>query len=95
LIISKDSATGTLTEAPFDSCPDSDDKEQLNLRLAYLSASGVWEVAGWVTNATDWAPKGDPGGNGPQLSSAYTDGAPSYDRREPPRMYGMEFKYMF
>jgi iron complex outermembrane receptor protein len=95
LVISKPSATGTLTEPPFDSCPDRDDREQLNLRLAYLSASGAWEVAGWVTNATDWGPDDDPGGNGPSLSSDFSDGAPSYDRREPPRMYGMELKYMF
>ncbi len=96
LVISKDSAVGTLTEAPFDSCPDRDDKEQLNARLAYLSADGAWEVAAWVTNWTDWAPSdAEPGGNGPSISSSFTDGAPSYDRREPPRMYGMELKYTF
>jgi hypothetical protein len=95
LIISKDSAVGTLTEAPFDSCPDLDDKEQLNARLAYLSGQGNWEVAAWVTNWTDWGPDTEPGGNGPTLSSAFSDGAPSYDRREPPRMYGMELKYLF
>lgn len=96
LIISKDSAVAPRgDDVPFDSCPDRDDREQLNLRLAYLSANGDWEVAGWVTNATDWANDTEPGGNGPQLGSAFTDGAPSYDRREPPRMYGMEFKYMF
>jgi iron complex outermembrane receptor protein len=95
LVISKPSATGTLTEPPFDSCPDLDDREQLNLRVAYLSASGNWEVAAWVTNATDWGPDDDAGGNGPELASDFSDGAPSYDRRDPPRMYGMELKYMF
>ncbi len=95
LIISTDSAVGTLTEPPFDSCPDRDDREQLNTRLSYLSSQGNWEVAAWVTNWTDWGPDDEAGGSGHELSSPFTDGAPSYDRREPPRMYGMELKYMF
>ncbi len=96
LIISKDSAVGTLTEPPFESCPDLDDRENLNARLAYFSASGAWEVAAWVTNWTNWSDdSGEAGGNGTEISSAFTDGAPSYDRREPPRMYGVELKYSF
>jgi iron complex outermembrane receptor protein len=98
LIISQPSATGTLTEAPYNSCPDLDDREQLNARLTYLSPDGAWELAAWVTNATDWDPVGgedDPGGLGGELRSAFSDGSPAYDRREPPRMYGVELKYTF
>jgi len=95
LIISQPSATGTLSEVPFDSCPDLDDKETLNVRLSYLSPKGNWEVAAWVTNATDWDPDGDPGGIGGELRSAFSDGSPAYDRRDEPRMYGVELKYSF
>jgi iron complex outermembrane receptor protein len=98
LIISQPSVTGTLTEPPFDSCPDLDDREQLNARLSYLSPDGNWEVAAWVTNATDWDPAGAddaPGGLGGELRSAHSDGSPAYDRREEPRMYGVELKYAF
>jgi hypothetical protein len=98
LIISQPSATGTLTEPPFNSCPDLDDREQLNARLSYLSPDGAWEVATWVTNATDWDPAGGadaPGGIGGELRSAFSDGSPAYDRREEPRMYGVELKYAF
>ncbi|MCX2982585.1 TonB-dependent receptor [Halieaceae bacterium IMCC14734] len=96
LTISQDSAVAPRgDDLPFDSCPDLKDKEQLNLRLAYLSPNGNWEVAGWMTNATDWGPDTEAGGSGAAIASPITDGAPSYDRREPPRMYGMEFKYMF
>jgi len=95
LVISQPSATGTLTAPPFSSCPDLDDREQLNARLSYLSPGGDWEVAAWITNATDWDPTGDPGGLGGELKSAYSDGSPAYDRREEPRMYGVDFKYSF
>jgi iron complex outermembrane receptor protein len=95
LRITDPSATGDRTEAPFSSCPDRDDTEMLNMKLTYVSPNGNWEIAGWVTNATDWEPEGDPGGLGGELASDYTDGSPSYDRREEPRMYGMELKYSF
>lgn len=96
LVISRDSATGTLTEAPFDSCPDLDDEEQLNARLSYLNPTGAWEAGLWITNATDWAQsKKDPGGLGGDLRSAYTDGSPAWDRRDPPRMWGVDFRYNF
>jgi iron complex outermembrane receptor protein len=95
LIISRASVRGTLTEPPFDSCPDFDDREQLNARLSWLSPRGNWEVAAWVTNATDWEPEGDPGGLGGDLRSDFSDGSPAYDRREEPRMYGVELTYTF
>jgi iron complex outermembrane recepter protein len=97
LIISDPSATGDLTEAPFGSCPDSDDFEQLNVRAAYYSADGKWEVGAFVTNATDWAPEhSDPGGLGNEMASNFSDGSPSYDyRRTEPRMYGLELRYNF
>ncbi|MEP5764777.1 MAG: TonB-dependent receptor [Halieaceae bacterium] len=98
LIISRDSATGTLTEAPYDSCPDVDDREQLNARLSWMAPRANWEVAAWVTNATDWEPDvggGDPGGLGGDLRSGFSDGSPSYSRREEPRMYGLELTYTF
>mgnify|MGYP001597777071 CR=1 FL=1 len=95
LIISNDSATGSLTEPPFSSCPDLDDEEQLNARASWISPDGAWEVGAWVTNATDWGPDGDAGGNGNELASAFTDGSPSYDRRAEPRMYGMDLRYTF
>ncbi len=98
LIISNPSATGDLTEVPFDSCPDFDDFEQLNLRAAFFSPSGDWEIAAFVTNATDWEPEevirgGQPGGIGGELASSITDGSPTYERREEPRMYGVELRY--
>ena len=75
------------------------DKELLNLRVTYYSASGNWEVGAFVTNATDWAPdladEGDPGGLGGELASAFSDGSPSWIRREEPRMYGVELRYNF
>lgn len=96
LVISRDSATGTLTEAPFDACPDLDDEEQLNARLSYLNATGNWEAGLWVTNATDWAQSGkDPSGLGGDLRSAFSDGSPAWDRRDPPRMWGVDFRYNF
>lgn len=95
LIVSNDSATGSLTEPPFDSCPDLDDEERLNARLSWLDSSGNWEIGAWVTNATDWGPDGDAGGNGNELAGDITDGSPSYSRREEPRMYGMDLRYSF
>jgi iron complex outermembrane receptor protein len=95
LIISDPSATGTLTEPPFSSCPDLDDEERLNARLSWTDPSGNWEVGAWITNATDWGPDGDAGGNGGELSSDVTDGSPAYSRREEPRMWGMDLKYTF
>jgi len=98
LIISDPSATGDLTEPPFDSCPDTDDQEQLNARLAYNSPERDWTVAAFVTNATNWTPKvrgGEPGGLGSQLATAFSDGSPSYGRTDEPRMYGVEFRYNF
>jgi hypothetical protein len=95
LIISRDSATGTLTAPPFSSCPDLDDREMLNARLTFIPAGGNWELGAWVTNATDWEPDGEPGGLGGDLRSGFTDGSPAYDRREEPRMYGVDVKYSF
>lgn len=96
LVISRPSRVGTLTEAPFDSCPDQDDEERLNARLSYLNATGTWEAGIWITNATNWAQsKGDPGGLGGDLRSAFSDGSPAWDRREPPRMWGVDFRYNF
>ena len=43
LIISDDSATGSLTEPPFGSCPDLDDEERLNARASWISPEGSWE----------------------------------------------------
>lgn len=87
-----------LTEPPFKNCPDTDDQEQLNARLAYNSPERDWTVAAFVTNATNWTPKvlaGEPGGLGSQLASAFSDGSPSYPRTDEPRMYGVEFRYNF
>jgi iron complex outermembrane receptor protein len=98
LIISDPSATGDLTEPPFDNCPDTDDQEQLNARLAYNSSERDWTVAAFVTNATNWTPKhrgGEPGGLGGELASNFSDGSPSYGRTDEPRMYGVEFRYNF
>jgi iron complex outermembrane receptor protein len=95
LEITQPSAVGTLTEPPFDSCPDFDDREQLNARISWLSPRGDWQVAAWVTNATDWEPEGDPGGLGGDLRSGFSDGSPAWDRREEPRMYGLELTYTF
>jgi hypothetical protein len=98
LIISNPSATGDLTEPPFGSCPDGDDREQLNMRLSYFSPDRNWEVAAFVVNATDWEPKhvGDePDGLGGELASDFSDGSPSYGRTEEPRMYGVELRYNF
>lgn len=98
LVISQPSAfqaQGAITEPPFSSCPDLDDQERLNARVSWLSPRGNWMVAAWVTNATDWEPDGDPGGLGNDLRSDFSDGSPAYDRREEPRMYGLEFTYTF
>ncbi len=96
LVISDDSATGNLEAPPFDSCPDSDDREQLNARVTYYSPARSWELAAFVTNATDWEPEvGDPGGLGGELASDFSDGSPSWTRRDEPRMYGMEVRYNF
>lgn len=96
LIISDTSATGDLTEPPFDNCPDSDNREQLNARLAYNSPERNWTMAAFVTNATNWTPDHvDPGGLGEELASGFSDGSPSYGRTEEPRMYGVEFRYNF
>lgn len=96
LVISDSSATGDLTEPPYNSCPDTDDREQLNARLAYNSPDRNWTVAAFITNATNWEPdKVDPGGLGSQLATAFSDGSPSYGRTDEPRMYGMEFRYNF
>jgi len=96
LVISDPSATGNLTEPPFNSCPDTDNAEQLNARLAYNSPERDWTVAAFVTNATNWTPdKVDPGGLGNELQSNFSDGSPSYGRTEEPRMYGVEFRYNF
>ena len=98
LIISDPSATGDLTEPPFDNCPDTDDQEQLNARLAYNRSERDWTVAAFVTNATNWTPKhrgGEPGGLGGELASNFSDGSPSYGRTDEPRMYGVEFRYNF
>jgi len=97
LIISDPSATGDLTEPPFNRCPDRDDREQLNARMTYFSPSGNWEAALWVVNWTDWEPDvtDDPGGLGEELASDFSDGSPSYGRTEEPRMYGVEFRYNF
>ena len=48
-----------------------------------------------MTNATDWKPDGDPGGLGGDLRSDFSDGSPAWDRREEPRMYGVELTYTF
>jgi iron complex outermembrane receptor protein len=98
LIISDPSATGDLTEPPFDSCPDTDDREQLNARLAYNSPARDWTLAAFITNATNWTPKyleDEPGGLGGELASAFTDGSPAFLRTDEPRMYGVEFRYNF
>ena len=96
LIISDPSATGNLTEPPFSSCPDLDDREQLNSRISYTSPEEKWIVGAWITNATDWEEDADPGGLGGDLASdCCTDGSPSWDRRERPRMYGMDVQYNF
>jgi len=96
LVISRPSAVGTLTEAPFDSCPDLDDEERLNARLSYLNPTGAWEAGIWITNATNWVPDNkDPSGLGGDLRSAFSDGSPAWDRREPPRMWGVDFRYNF
>ena len=98
LIISDPSATGDLTEPPFSSCPDTDDLEQLNARLAYNSPERTWSLAAFITNATNWTPKykeDEPGSLGKELASNFSDGSPSYGRTEEPRMYGVEFRYNF
>ncbi len=97
LFLSQDSAWAPIGDGPlpFDSCPDFDDKERLNARISWLSPGGSWQVAAWVTNATDWEPDEDPGGLGNDLRSGFTDGSPAYDRREEPRLYGLELTYTF
>ncbi|TXS92122.1 TonB-dependent receptor [Parahaliea maris] len=96
LVITNDSATGDLDAPPFDSCPDTDDREQLNARVTYYSANEHWEVGAFVVNATDWEPEiGDPGGLGGETASNFSDGSPSWTRRNEPRMYGVELRYNF
>lgn len=96
LIISDPSATGNLTEPPYSSCPDSDNREWLNARLTYNSPERDWSLAAFITNATNWEPdKVNPGGLGSQLASDFSDGSPSYGRTDEPRMYGVEFRYNF
>jgi iron complex outermembrane receptor protein len=96
LIISEPSATGNLTAPPFSNCPDTDNQEQLNARLAYNSPERDWTLAAFVTNATNWTPDHvNPGGLGEELATDFSDGSPSYGRVEEPRMYGMEFRYNF
>ncbi len=95
LEINRPSATGSLTAPPFDSCSDAKDRKLLNGRVAYFTPSRTWEVAAWVRNATDWGPDGDPGGLGGELASQFSDGSPSYTRRDEPRMYGLELRYNF
>ncbi|WP_116364808.1 TonB-dependent receptor [Parahaliea mediterranea] len=96
LVLSDDSATGDLEGLPFSSCPDSDEKEQLNARLTYYSPSDQWEMGAFVVNATDWEPENvDPGGLGGETASVFSDGSPSWDRRSEPRMYGVELRYNF
>ena len=79
----------------IDACLDSPDSQLLNLRAAYIAASGDWELAAYATNATDeHGDLQDPGGLGGSLGSQITDGSPTYTRRDP-RVYGVEFKYTF
>ena len=64
--------------------------------MAWFSPSAAWEIAGWVKNATNWEPEEvDPGGLGGELASDFSDGSPSWTRREEPRFYGMEVRYRF
>lgn len=93
LTFSRNSVLSPLPAVPFDSCPDLKDRERLNARLAYFV--GDWEVGAWVTNATDWEDEGDPGGLGSTFESDFSDGSPAWDRREEPRMYGMDLRYSF
>ncbi|MEM1110996.1 MAG: TonB-dependent receptor [Pseudomonadota bacterium] len=94
LIVSRQSSFGPEIEAPFSSCPDTDDIEQLNMRLTWFSPASDWEVSAWVVNATDWEPdEKNPGNLGDQLASDFSDGSPSFVRREEPRMYGVELRY--
>ncbi len=96
LIISDPSATGDLIEPPYNECPKGDDFEQLNARITYTHPGGAWQLAGFVTNATNWKPDHvDPGGLGGELASNFSDGSPSWGRTEEPRMYGVEFRYNF
>lgn len=96
LTIVDPSATGTRTAPPFASCPDLEDEEFLSARATYTSSNDAWEISAWITNATDWASNDDnPGGLGGELASNFSDGSPSFDRRDEPRMYGMELKYSF
>tara|TARA_R110002110_G_scaffold415561_2_gene650991 strand:- start:223345 stop:225843 length:2499 start_codon:yes stop_codon:yes gene_type:complete len=96
LVISDPSATGNISQPPFSQCPDGDDRKQLNARVTYFSPEQTWEVAAFVTNATDWEPENeDPGGLGSELASSFSDGSPSYGRTEEPRMYGIEVRYRF
>lgn len=49
-------------------------------------------------SATDWEPgpvvnSGQPGGIGGELTSDFSDCSPTYERREEPRMYGLELRY--
>ncbi len=90
-------STGGAGGSPPDlnSCPDSADQELLNLKVTYIAASGDWELATYVLNATDeHGDERDPGGLGGSLSTPFTDGSPTYSR-EDPRLYGVEFKYLF
>lgn len=95
-ILSDDSATGDLETFPYSACPDEDDREMLKARVTYYSPDRHWELGAFVVNATDWKPKrGDPGGLGGELASDFSDGSPSWDRRDEPRMYGLELRYNF
>ena len=79
----------------IDGCSDSPDSQLLNLRVAYIAASGDWELSTYMTNATDeHGNVQDPAGLGGSLASQITDGSPTYTRRDP-RMYGVEFKHVF
>ncbi|ARN73251.1 TonB-dependent receptor [Oceanicoccus sagamiensis] len=77
------------------SCADTPDSELLNLKVTYIAASGDWELATYVLNATDdHGDSQDPGGLGDSLATAFDDGSPTYSRTDP-RLYGVEFKYNF
>lgn len=91
----RDSSVAPLGSSPLSRCPDYDDMVMLNGRVGWTSPSQQWEVAAWITNATDWEPDVNPGGIGGELASVITDGSPAYDRRDEPRMYGLLLRYNF
>lgn len=82
-------------DIPFANCNDEADSELLNIRIVYVNPEGNWELSSYMTNVNnEHGDRQSPEGFGGSLSTPFTDGSPAYTRDDP-RLYGVEFKYIF